>query len=266
MEQLRSPDRAERLAALNALVDRAANGDDRAAQALREVVIGYRDHDPEISSRALNRVWVFGDDSMTESLSAMLADDAYGCQLWAAAATAELGIVSAEPLLIALLHHPQGLTREGACEALGRLRAAGAVEPLARVLQDDDADFVRAAASEALADIGGEAAMEHLWSALRARRHQRVGYLAAALARFGPAVFDRLVQAAENPDPGMRFWAARALGSTGDPRALTVLTRMATEDHATTPWGGAVRTAARTALKTWHRAQKRAGEGDRSGR
>ncbi|GGQ79077.1 HEAT repeat domain-containing protein [Couchioplanes azureus] len=251
---LTSADRRIRVEALNTLVDLARNGDDGAVQALRGIVTGYRGFDPEIYSRALNQLWLFGDDSLTDALLAALDDEAYGCQPWAANACGHLGVTAAEPLLTGLLRHPDGPVREAACRALGQLRVVTAVEPLARLL-DDGAEFVRAAASDALADIGGREALEHLWSALRSRR-RRAGYLAAALARFGPGVLDRLVQAAQDPDPDMRYWAARALGSTGADRAGAVLTDLAAGDHARTTSGAAVSTAAKRGLKTLRRLQE----------
>jgi HEAT repeat protein len=108
-----------------------------------------------------------------------------------------------------------------------------------------------------LADIGGNDALNHLWAELERHRFGRLGYLAAAIARFGPAAYERLVQATGNESPEVRFWAARALGATGDDRANDVLLRLANEDHATTRTGAHVSTAARRALKTLKRLRAR---------
>ncbi|MET8233047.1 HEAT repeat domain-containing protein [Micromonospora sp. NPDC005298] len=66
-----------------------------------------------------------------------------------------------------------------------------------------------------------------------------------------------MVRATSHPDPEMRFWAARALGASGDERAAEVLTRLASDDHSTTRSGARVSTAAKTALKTLRRIHDR---------
>ncbi|MFG3579030.1 HEAT repeat domain-containing protein [Micromonospora chersina] len=254
---LSDPDRSVRLTVLDRLLLLLArDGDDDAVQALRAVVAGYRRFDTEIYTRALHDIGLFGDASLAGPLLDCLADADYGCQAWAATACGRLGIDAAGPLLIDLLAHPDGLAREAACQALGQLGDEAAIAPLAARL-DDPAEFVRAAAGAALAEIGGQRALASLWGAFESRSYPRLGYVAAALAQFGPLVFDRLVQATRHDDPEMRFWAARALGSTGDPRASATLTRLVAEDDGVTRTGAHVRTAARTALKTLRRTGHR---------
>ncbi|MEU0155748.1 HEAT repeat domain-containing protein [Micromonospora fulviviridis] len=254
--QLTASNRAARDEALDGLVSLAQHGDEEARQLLREIVTNYRDFDPEIYCRALNRVCAFGDGRLAESLLAALSDADYGCQMWAATACGRLGVHAAEPLLIQLLEHSAGLVRESACHALGHLASSAAVDALAQRLADP-AEFVRAAASKALAAIGTEDAAEALWAAFQARRYRRIGYLASALAQVGPEVYQRLVEATAHEEPEIRYWAARALGSTGDDRAEPVLTRLVAHDHAATPTGARVSTAAKKALKTLHHMRDR---------
>ncbi|MEV4534739.1 HEAT repeat domain-containing protein [Asanoa sp. NPDC049518] len=255
VQELTSPDRVVRVAALDRLVDRAAKGDQAAVSTLRMVVTGYRRYDVEIYTRTLNRLWLFGDQSLEQPLLDALADSDYGCQAWTATALGRLGLRAAEPQLIALSKHPDPLTRESVCRALGKLSSTAAVASLLT----DEMEFVRAAASDALADIGGDDALAYLWAAFESRQYVRLGYLAVAVARFGPAVFDRLVRAAADDDAEMRFWAARALGATGDQRAAPVLSRLAADDHATTRTGAHVSTAAKRAFKTLRRMQPATG-------
>jgi HEAT repeat protein len=139
---------------------------------------------------------------------------------------------------------------------MGQLASVTATPKLAQHL-NDPVESVRAAASEALADIGGDDALNHLWAALEAAGFDRLGYLAAALARFRPATSERLVRATGDASPDVRFWAARALGATGDERAIDVLLRLADEDHATTRTGSQVSTAAKQAMKTLKRMRSR---------
>ncbi|MFI6265756.1 HEAT repeat domain-containing protein [Micromonospora sp. NPDC051006] len=236
--------------ALRALLAGAERGDAASKQVLKEIVTGYRNFDPEIYSRALNLLVLFGDESLAEALLAALADQEYGCQAWAASGCGILRLQAAAPVLIDLLRHPDALVRESACEALGEIRDPTTITPLAQVL-DDPAEHVRAAAAYALADIGDDDAIEQLWTALESpRRPVRAGYLSAALARPGTQTLDRLIQATSHDDPEVRFWAARALGATGDDRAEELLTHLAAEDHATVRTGAHVSTAAKKALKT----------------
>ncbi|GEA86745.1 HEAT repeat domain-containing protein [Cellulomonas cellasea] len=258
--QLTHPDQEVRVEAVQGLVTLAGYGDDEAREMLREVVTHYRDFDVEIYTRALNRVEVFGDARLAEPLLVALGDTDYGGKLWSATACGRLGVRAAEPLLVALLEHPDLMVREGACYALGDLGASTAVGALARSL-DDESEYVRAAASEALAELGDDDAVEALWSAFRARRYRRPHYLAQALARCGPDIHDRLVEATAHDDPEIRFWAATALGATGDERFEPVLVRLAADDHATTPTGAHVSTGAKKALKSSRRRRERRDSG-----
>ncbi|WP_433284072.1 HEAT repeat domain-containing protein [Micromonospora sp. CA-244673] len=249
LRELTDRDREVRLEALRVLLAGAEREDAAAKQVLREIVTGYRDFDPEIYTRALNLLVLFGDESLAEALCAALADEEYGCQAWGATGCATLRVQAAVPLLIDLLGHGDALARQWACEALGELGDRTAITPLAQVL-DDPAEHVRAAAAHALADIGDDEAIEHLWNALESpRRPVRAGYLSAALAHPATRTFDRLIQATSHDDPEVRFWAARALGSTGDQRAEELLAHLAAEDHATVRTGAHVSTAAKKALK-----------------
>ncbi|MBB2923232.1 HEAT repeat domain-containing protein [Cellulomonas cellasea] len=258
--QLTHRDREVRVEAVQGLVTLAGYGDDEARELLREIVTDYRDFDVEIYSRALNRVEVFGDQRLAEPLLAALGDTDHGCQLHTAEACGRLGVRAAEPLLVALVEHPQVLVRESACYALGDLEATTAVCALARSL-DDESEYVRAAAGEVLADLGGADAIEALWSAFRARRYRRPHYLAQALARCGPDIHDRLVEATAHDDPEIRFWAATALGATGEERFEPVLARLAADDHATTPTGAHVSTGAKKALRSSRRRRERRDSG-----
>jgi HEAT repeat protein len=256
LARLTGPDRFARVDALEQLVADADGGDERAKQALRTVVLDRGRFDSEIYSRALNRVGAFGDLSLHDSLLAALADDDYGCQPWIASACARLGVQAAEPMLLALLDHRDDLVRESACRALGQLGCASARVALARRLEDP-ADFVRAAAATALADMGGDESLALLWQAFQTLRSPRLGYLATAIARFGPNVVDGLARMTVEGDPDHRYWAARALGSTGETAVGPVLERLATADHGSTSFGARVSTAAKAGLRTLQRTQER---------
>jgi hypothetical protein len=56
-------------------------------------------------------------------------------------------------------------------------------------------------------------------------------------------------------DPDQRYWAAVALGSTGDERAVATLERMVAGDRGVTVFDGEVRVAAKKGLRTLRRIQ-----------
>lgn len=237
------------------LIERCrAGGDDDAAEVLRAVVRDYRSYHRALYTRALNHAAVFGDASLEEPLLAALADTRYNCQAWAAMGCTALGFRAAVPALRTLLDHPQWIMLEQAVIGLGELGDESVVPDLVPLL-GNPIDWVRERTAEALAAIGGPAALTALWDELENRRFTRIGYIASALARFTPDVIPRLVEAAAADDPDQRYWAAVALGSTGDDRAVATLERMVADDRGTTVFDGEVRVAARKGLRTLRRIQ-----------
>ena len=222
--------------------------------ALHAMVRDYRDFHRSLYSRAMNHAAVFADPGLQEPLLAALADTRYNCQAWAAMGCAAMDIRAAVPQLVTLLNHPQWIVRGETVTALGRLGDASVV-PALRPLLGDEADWMRQRAADALARIGGDAALDALWYEFEHRRFPRIGYLASTLALFTPEVLPRLLAAAESPDPDQRYWAAVALGSTGDERAIPVLERLMADDRGTTVFDGQVRAGAKKALRTLRRIQ-----------
>jgi HEAT repeat protein len=252
---LQDGDLAAREESLYLLLDRVrTQRDESAAEALRTLVRDYRDYHRSLYTRALNQAAVFGDVSLEGPLLAALRDTRYNCQAWAAMGCTALGIRAAVPDLIALLDHPQWMAREQAVIGLGELGDAAVVGALVPLLRDP-AEWMRQRAAEALAKIGGDAALAALWVEFEDRRYARIGYLASALARFTPDVIPMLCQAAASEDPDRRYWAAVALGSTGDDRAVPTLERLMAEDQGATVFDGLVSVAAKKGLRTLRRIQ-----------
>jgi HEAT repeat protein len=215
-------------------------GDPSAAEALRTLVTDYPNYHRALYTRALNQAAVFGDQTLEPSLLAALADSRYNCQAWAAMGCAALGIKAAVPQLLTLLDHPQWIAREQAVIGLGELAEPGdgaIVAALAPLLRDPE-DWMRHRTADALAKLGGDAALEALWEELEHRKFARIGYIASALATFTPEIIPRLCRVAEGEDPDMRYWAAVALGSTGDERAVPTLERLMKEDRGETVFDG----------------------------
>lgn len=254
-QSLRTGDLEAREQRLYRLLDRARDlGDESAAATLRGIVRDYPDYHRSLYTRALNQAAVFGDASLEAPLLAALADTRYNCQAWAAMGCAALGIRAAVPALLALLDHPQWMVREQAVIGLGVLGDESVVPALAPLLRDP-ADWMRQRAADALARIGGEEALAALWYEFDHREFFRIGYIASALALFTPEVLPRLIAATTSDDPDQRYWAAVALGSTGDERAAPVLRRLMDSDQGATVFDGLVSVAAKKGLRTLRRIQ-----------
>jgi HEAT repeat protein len=241
-------DREDRL---DVLLDRAGDGDASATATLRAVVSDYRNFHPSVYSRAMNRAGIFVDASLTAPLLAALADEAYGCQAWAAMGCRTLGLQAAVPQLRTLLDGADWLTRAEAAAALGAAGDESVVPDLASALRHPEPS-TREAAAAALAELGGQAALDALWEELDRSASERIGYVASALARFGALAIGRLKELAVDPDPNRRYWSAVALGATGDPGVDDVLEHLL-DDGATTAFGRQVRVAAKQALRTSQR-------------
>ncbi|MFI5912452.1 HEAT repeat domain-containing protein [Dactylosporangium sp. NPDC051541] len=256
---LRAGDLETREAHLYDLLDRARRfGDPSAVAALQALVRDYPQYHRSLYTRAMNQADVIAAhtpaDVLREPLLDALADTRYNCQAWAAMGCAALGVREAIPELVYLLDSPQWMIVDESVKALGRLGDASVVPRLGPLLADD-VDWVRQRAADALAEIGGPEALEALWHEFEHRRFARIGHIASALAAFTPDVIPRLTAAADDPDPNRRYWAAVALGSTGDERVAPVLERLQAEDRGATVFDGEVRVAAKKALRTLRRIQ-----------
>ncbi|MFG2044014.1 HEAT repeat domain-containing protein [Dactylosporangium sp. NPDC048998] len=252
---LRKGDLDTREEHLYRLLDRARDhGDPSAIAALQAMVRDYPDYHRSLYTRAMNQAAVFADPGLREPLLEALADTRYNCQAWAAMGCAAMDIREAVPQLIELLDHPQWIVVDEAIKALGVLGDVSAV-PALRPLLGDGAEWVRQRAADALAKIGGAEALEALWDEFEHRRFPRIGYIASGLALFTPDIIPRLIEAAADRDPDRRYWAAVALGSTGDERVVPTLERLQAEDRGATVFDGEVRVAAKKALRTARRIQ-----------
>ena len=253
LQGLRTGNLETREAHVHQLLDRAKmHADESAIAALHVLVREYPEFHRSLYSRAMNQAAVFADAGLQEPLLAALGDTRYNCQAWAAMGCAAMDIRAAVPQLVTLLDHPQWIVRGETVTALGRLGDASVVPALAPLL-GDDADWLRQRTADVLAHIGGEAALEALWYEFEHRRFPRIGYLASTLALFTPEVVPRLLAATDSPDPDQRYWAAIALGSTGDERAVPALERLMAGDKGVTVFDGEVRAAAKKALRTHRR-------------
>jgi HEAT repeat protein len=124
-----------------------------------------------------------------------------------------------------LLRDPDPEARAWACRLSVELPDARGEEALLRALEDPEPE-VRAAAAWALGARPREAEAPRIAQALCARLHDLpwVAWVAAeALARYGEAALDPLIEGLRHPNPQVRILAARALARIASPRSLPAL-------------------------------------------
>lgn len=158
--------------------------------------------------------------------------------------------------LALLLSQPYQWFRIRAAELLGEVKNDSSVSLLGYAL-NDRCEYVAAAAAESLGKIGTPLALELLRRAFCEDELTRPHHLAYAIAKFGREGFDVLMRYTASESPTMRYYAARALGSTGFQEAAPKLEEMAESDLEKTSFGGFVATGAKHGLKTLRRAQSR---------
>jgi HEAT repeat protein len=154
----------------------------RAGTVLRTILDGGRKNVREAASAALNALKFAPANTEERAAVAVLKGDFE--------AAVREGTSAVQALAPALASKDTS-RRKFAAEALGRLRAVDAVEPLLRALRDHDPAVQ-------------EAAVE-------------------ALVRIGPAALDGLTGMLSHHDPTVQVLAARALGRLGDPRSAGAL-------------------------------------------
>jgi hypothetical protein len=124
-------------------------------------------------------------------------------------------------LIEALGGDPEPGVRAVAAGSLGQVGSAAEVGPLTEAL-GDEIEWVRVASVRALGQMGAvEAAPELVESLADTRAVQRAAR--QALAQMGAAAVPALVEAAEHPDPAVRWPAAWALGQIDGGPAVEAL-------------------------------------------
>ncbi|MEW6368894.1 MAG: HEAT repeat domain-containing protein [Acidobacteriota bacterium] len=139
-----------------------------------------------------------------------------------------------EPLIEAL-DDPEPWVRYHAARSLGNHAAPAAIERLALAVQSDPAKPVRAAAIEAVGQIGGDRAAHILAPLVRSDDAELARAALHALARLDhPDALPSIQWALHASDPEIRANAAQALADRGGPGVAEALEWMAATD--TDPW------------------------------
>jgi HEAT repeat protein len=187
------------------------------------------DADPRVRDTALGGLAVLEDAAALDALLEAARSPSAGTR---SAAIRALGRRSqsddrARACLLAALGDAEPWVRYYACQALGRLRAEGALVAIVPLL-GDPAGQVRVAAIEAISHFRTPAASRALIQAVSGedadvRRAALVGLGFLAL----PDVLPTLREAAASPDPATRLVAVSALAHTDSPESLPLITRAA---------------------------------------
>jgi len=114
---------------------------------------------------AAKALGALGDERSVRPLIPLLMDPVKAVRVDTSDALARLGSVAVMSLLAAL-RHDEWILRLHACEALGKMSAEEAVEPLCQLMLNDRDAAVRQDAAKALGAIGNHQALEALTSAL----------------------------------------------------------------------------------------------------
>lgn len=144
------------------------------------------------TATALGRI---ADPQGVAVLLPLLQDKVKAVREAATGALSQIG-PAAVPSLLDAIRHDEWLVRLHAVEALGKLKAREAVDPLLSVLFNDSDEAVREDAVRALGEIGDARAVDFLLTAMKT--------------------------------PGLRVLAIEALGKIGDRRAVPALTAVVT--------------------------------------
>jgi len=142
------------------------------------------------------------------------------------------GEFAAEPLMDLLTPDQDWQTTACALDALGKLKLAAAVDPIAAHLAHPNT-WVRIAAAHALGDIGGATVVQPLSSALTDTAHTVVTASLIALGRTGlPQAVTKCARHLAHANPRVRAAAVSALGRLGGPDSGALLEPMRRDPDA----------------------------------
>jgi HEAT repeat protein len=232
-----------------------ALGRQRARQSVAALSRALADPDQSVRNSATFALAELGDRRVVAPLIEMLADPDWQLRSHAADAVSQYALSEEEKtavnnVLLQQLRSSELMQRRTAVYALVWLPHRTAVPALIDALRDDDAD-IREEAAHALERIGDPVAMSPLVDVFRALPpvRQVANAAAHALGRFGEAALPLLLEAIEDADANVRFWAAIALGYTGLPQALPHLIALRDTDDGLTATRVQVRIAAARAIR-----------------
>jgi HEAT repeat protein len=166
-------------------------------------------------------------DRDVEGLTRLLENEDYLIRKQAVLALEEIGDASCVLPIARRFQDTYMEVRNAACATLVKI-GSQAVEPLIEVLKDQNW-IVREGAVEALEKIRDTRAIYPLIEALKDTNTKKISN---ALRSIGPAAFEPLIEALKNEDSRIRMGAAMVLGEMKNPAAIDSLVKITKdEDH-----------------------------------
>lgn len=182
-----------------------------------------RDLDGAVRAGATRALGEAGSARETPVLIVLLGDRETGVVTAAASALGRLGERSAVPALIALLAEGAQDPRLAAARSLGYLGDSRAVQPLVMALEDDDFGL-RLVSLKALGLLGDPAAIPGILEVARSPNVPLAFHLPSALARvYRPEAWERFRVHLDDPNAYVREVICGALGQSGERRAARAL-------------------------------------------
>ncbi len=114
---------------------------------------------------------------------------------------------------------------------------------------NDRCHYVVEEASQALAKINSDEALEILSNLLFENIVEKPNGIAHAISQFGKRGYEVLLKGIKNESPNIRYFSAKYLGLTGVESAKEILEEIMLNDIEKTSFGGLVSTAAKKGLK-----------------
>jgi HEAT repeat protein len=208
-----------------------ALGNIRDQKAVEPLIKAMGHYNPEVRKHAAEALGNIKDARAVKPLLEALADVDTEVNLYAKDALTKIGGTAVvDGLIECLKEEPKGRNaKHYAAIVLGEIADVKAVQPLVQALNDRDTE-VRRRAATALGKIGDVMAVEPLVQALnKATEFPADAYLQhctiEALGRIGGPAVETLIELLENKDDDVRYQAVKALGETGDTRAVQPLTQ-----------------------------------------
>lgn len=190
--------------------------------------------DPEISvcCAAVEQLPYLEDERAGRLLCETLGHSVAKVRAAAARGLADLEDAASLTALLTALDDPDPWVRYFAARSLGRRTSPEALEPLARLIVGDPAPHVRAAAIQALGNLGGRRAVSILAPMAEAVEEDWGREALAALGQIAhPDAIPPLLAALQSPQPARRISALQALARQGRPETVETLRKLAEQDN-----------------------------------
>jgi HEAT repeat protein len=203
------------------------------------------DSDVEVREAAARALGACGSAKDVDALAPLLKDGNRLLRMAVIGSIGKLGTASALPLLQAQMNDTDPSYKRVVVKAIGSLKGGADIDgPMALWLADKDF-YLRGFTAEALAQRPASKALEPALIKLLADPNLgvRIRAIEALAAWKSKAAVADLLKALRAEEPTLRWKAAQALGSIGDPSAIEALTYVADHDSEIE-----IKKAAKTAL------------------